>query len=171
MSEQARIDCLAFAQDSGVLESVVAVRDFTRLCESLADSTGEIHYRIEAGLKKSGCAFMRLEASGQLQLQCQRCMQAFGWYVATSSHVFVAHDEAELDAWDRQAEGLEEAVLADSQFDWFAWLEDEILLTLPIAPIHLADACPIPDQPLLPVRRPNPFAALATLKQQHKLKS
>ncbi|BBP04855.1 hypothetical protein TPL01_12660 [Sulfuriferula plumbiphila] len=171
MSEQARIDCLAFAQDSGVLESVVAVRDFTRLCESLADSTGEIRYRIDAGLAKSGRAFMRLEASGQLQLQCQRCMQAFGWHLAARSHVFVAHDAAELDAWDRKAEGLEEAVLADGQFDWFAWLEDEILLTLPVAPIHLADACPIPHRQVLPVRRPNPFATLATLQRHHKLKS
>jgi len=171
MSEQAHIDCLAFAQDSGVLEGVVAVRDFTRLCDSLADSTGEIHYRIEAGLDKSGRAFMRLEANAELQLQCQRCMQAFGRHLVTSSHVFVAHDAAELDAWDHQAEGLEEAVLADNQFDWFAWLEDEILLTLPVAPIHLADACPIPDQQLLATRRPNPFAMLATLKQHHKLKS
>lgn len=171
MSEQARIDCLAFAQDSGVLEGVVAVRDFTRLCESLADSAGEIHYRIEAGLDKSGRAFMRLEAGAELQLQCQRCMQVFGWHLATSSYVFVAHNAAELDAWDRKAEGLEEAVLADSQFDWFAWLEDEILLTLPVAPIHLADACPTADQQLLSVRRPNPFATLATLKQHHKLKS
>jgi len=171
MSEQAHIDCLAFAQDAGVLESVIAVRDFTRLCESLADSIGEIHYRIESGVEKSGRAFMKLEASGQLHLQCQRCMQAFAWHLATISKVFVAQDAAELAAWDRQAEGLEEAVLADSQFDWFAWLEDEILLALPAAPLHLADVCPSVDQQSLPVRRPNPFAALAILKQHHKLKS
>lgn len=170
MSEQTRVDCLAFAQGSGVLEGVVAVRDFTRLCETLADGTGEIRYRIEAGLEKTGRAFMRLEASALLQLQCQRCTRAFGWHLAAESHVFVAHDAAQLAAWDRQAEGLEEALLADSQFDWFAWLEDEILLALPVAPIHLADKCPIPDQQLLPARRPNPFAALATLKQHHKLK-
>lgn len=170
MSEQTHIDCLAFARDSGVMESVVAVRDFTRLCESLADSTGEIRYRIETGLIVSGRAFMKLEASGQLQLQCQRCMQGFGWHLAASSHVYIARNVAELDLWDRQAEGLEEAVLAEGQFDWFAWLEDEILLTLPAVPVHSSEACPT-DQTVQQASKPNPFAMLATLKQHQKLKS
>jgi len=65
------------------MESVVTVRDFTRLRESLADSTGEIHYRIEAGLEKSGCAFMRLEASGQLQLQVPALYAGF-WLASGS---------------------------------------------------------------------------------------
>jgi len=77
---------------------------------------------------------------------------------------------AELDLWDRQAEGLEEAVLADGQFDWFAWLEDEILLTLPAVPVHSAEACPT-DQTVQQASKPNPFAMLATLKQHQKLKS
>lgn len=170
MSEQAHIDCLAFAQDAGMLESAVAVRDFTRLCKSLADSTGEIHYRIAAGLEKSGRAFLRLEASGQLQLQCQRCMQDFGWNLATNSLVYIARDATELDLWDRQADGLEDAVLADNQFDWFAWLEDEVLLSLPAAPFHPAEVCPT-DRETQTSTRPNPFDVLVTLKQHQKLKS
>lgn len=170
MSEQAHIDCLALAQDSGVLEGVVAVRGFTRLCESLADSAGELHYRIEAGLAKSDRAFMRLEAEGQLQLQCQRCMQVFDWRFAAKSRVFIARHSGELKAWDREADGLEETVLADLQFDWLAWLEDEVLLALPVVPVHPADACPQSNQQMLVERRPNPFAALAALKQ-HNLKS
>ncbi|MHB1246735.1 MAG: YceD family protein [Sulfuriferula sp.] len=170
MSEQAHIDCLAFAQDSRKLESVIAVRDFTRLCKSLTDSSGEIHYRIETGLEKSGRAFMRLEASGQLQLQCQRCMQDFGWNLATNSLVYIARNVVQLDLWDRQADGLEDAVLADSEFDWFAWLEDELLLSLPAAPIHRAEVCPT-DRTTQKASRPNPFAVLATLKQHQKLKS
>lgn len=169
MSEQAHIDCLAFAQDSGVLDGVVAVRDFTRLCDSLANDAGEFHYRIEAGLAKPGRAFMRLEAEGQLQLQCQRCMQVFVWNFTINSRVFIARHTGELEVWDREADGLEDAILADHQFDWLAWLEDEVLLALPAAPVHPAQACPQSGPQMLVERRPNPFAALAALKQ-HNLK-
>ncbi len=170
MSEQAHIDCLAFAQDARQMESVVAVRDFTRLCKSLADDAGEIRYRIAGGREESGRAFMRLEASGRLQLQCQRCMQDFDWDLVTNSLVYIARNVVELELWDRQADGLEDAVLADSQFEWFAWLEDELLLSLPAAPIHRAEICPT-DRATQKASRPNPFAVLATLKQHQKLKS
>lgn len=152
------------------MESVIAARNFTRLCKSLANDTGEIHYRIAAGLEESGRAFMRLEANGRLQLQCQRCMQDFGWDLVTNSLVYIARNVVELELWDRQADGLEDAVLADSQFDWFAWLEDELLLSLPAAPIHRVEICPA-DRTTQKASRPNPFAVLATLKQHQKLKS
>lgn len=167
MSEQARIDSLAFAQDSGVLTGAVAAQDLPRLVASVAGKGGEFRYRIEAGLENSGRAYLRLEAAGWLPLHCQRCLQVFEWQFAVNSRVLIARHPSELEVWDRQADGLEDAILADHQFDWLAWLEDEVLLALPMIPVHAQNACPQSDGQILAPCRPNPFAGLAGLKQRN----
>jgi len=179
MSEQAHIDCLAFARDSRKLESVIAVRDFTRLCKSLTDSSGEIRYRIETGLKKSGRAFMRLEASGQLQLQCQRCMQDMTLPIDNQFELMIVESETEA---DQLGEEIDVLLLDEQLISLSDLIEDEILLNLPIIPKHAAgtdcannaskDVGAIAEQAITPAdeaetndkAKENPFAVLAELK-------
>jgi uncharacterized protein len=167
MSEQTVIDCLAFAQDARVLEGAIALHDFTRLRDALTNSAGELRYRITGGVGRMRRRFLKLELQADLNLQCQRCLQGCIWPLVVKAQIWLARHEAELAAWDREADGLEDAMLADEQFDWMEWIEEEALLALPASPTHSGNACPAPIIEAASSKRPNPFAILAALKQKN----
>lgn len=164
MSEQVVIDSLAFAQGNSVLSGSIGVDKLPRLMAALVARAANVSYIIKGGVAVR--PYLRLKLSGDLPLLCHRCAQVFTWHLETECQVWLAHDEAELMAWDREADGLADAMVAEAQFDWQAWLEEEVLLALPVSPVHPDDGCSaIAEQGKS--ERPNPFAVLATLKRQH----
>ena len=58
------------------------------------------------------------------------------------------------------------------EVDLLAMVEDEIILALPVVPVHESEHCEVSDADMvfgkLPpeVDKPNPFAALASLKRK-----
>ena len=85
------------------------------------------------------------------------------WYrfVATEDIAMAEDDESE-----------EDLLVMEPQFDLLALLEDELLMALPLVPMH--DECPEPpvlrvgdaDVPEEAPTKPNPFAMLAQLKKK-----
>jgi uncharacterized protein len=80
---------------------------------------------------------------------------------------FVA-DEATADAEDEESE--EDVLVMEPRFDLHSLIEDELLLALPLIPMH--DVCPEPVRMSageLPepaeTEKPHPFAALAALRK------
>ena len=164
MSEQAVIDSLAFARNKSTMNGVITVGELPRLMDATMSDVGTLSYIVAGGVNVR--PYMMLKVSGDLSLLCQRCAQPFVWHVELACQVWLAQNERELDAWDREADGLADAMLADVQFNWQAWLEEEVLLALPVSPVHPNDGCPeLAGQGKS--ERPNPFAVLAALKRQH----
>jgi uncharacterized protein len=101
-----------------------------------------------------------------LQLQCQRCMKAMDWSASLTNQLELLIDD-EQEASNEQVDTF---VLDEGFLDVPALVEDEILLALPIAPLHDADSdCGRDGLNRQTQRddRENPFAALAALKSQH----
>ena len=81
---------------------------------------------------------------------------------------FVASEDIAM-AEDDDAE--EDLLVMTPQFDLLGLLEDELLMALPLVPMH--DECPVKpvfsagaeDMPADIDNKPNPFAALAKLKK------
>jgi uncharacterized protein len=164
MSEQVVIDSLAFAQGNCVSSGNISVENLPRLRDALMARAANVSYVIEGGVAVR--PYLRLKLSGDLPLLCHRCAQVFNWHLDTECQVWLAQNVDELTAWDREADGLADAMLAEVKFDWQAWLEEEVLLALPVSPVHPDDGCSaIAEQGNN--ERPNPFAALAALKRQH----
>ena len=65
---------------------------------------------------------------------CQRCLGRLDWPVDQATEVLLAGDERELAALDDASEG--EVILADGPLDPAELVEDELVLTLPFAPLH-----------------------------------
>ena len=67
---------------------------------------------------------------------------------------------------------VEDLLVLGPQFDLIEVLEDELLMALPLVPMH--DVCPdlpvfsagVLDMPKNSADKPNPFAALAQLKKK-----
>ncbi len=101
-------------------------------------------------------------------MQCQRCLSPVLTSVrAQQSFRFVA-DEATAAALDDEAE--EDILVISRDFDALALVEDELILSLPLVPLH--DMCPelLPTTAVDPefemaAEKPHPFAVLAGLKK------
>jgi uncharacterized protein len=108
-----------------------------------------------------------LRASVQLPMQCQRCLTPVLETVeAERSFRFVA-DEATAATLDDEAE--EDILVLSRDFDALALVEDELILSLPLVPLH--EMCPqavpmsaVDSEFEEAAERPNPFGVLAGLK-------
>jgi uncharacterized protein len=100
-------------------------------------------------------------------MQCQRCLTPVLETVkADRSFRFVA-DEATAAALDDEVE--EDILVISRDFDALSLIEDELILSLPLVPLH--EVCPeaLPMSAADPefeaaAQRPNPFGVLAGLK-------
>lgn len=168
-----RLDVEAFAVDAATLEGRWPLTDLPRLTASASeDAPADTPVAWRANGRtvpaRVGPAeiWLDLHAHARMPLQCQRCLGSVETEVAVDRSLrFVAGEEqaAVLDA------DSEDDVLAlNRAFDLRELVEDELILALPLVPVH--EVCPQPlrvpgdDLPVEADSRPNPFAVLAALK-------
>ena len=166
----------AFASEGVPLVETTLLQDMARLAQEAQGLQPDSPVRWQAsaemrpGSGAEGDVWLHLQAQTSLPLTCQRCMGTVAvplevdqWYrfVASEEIAMVQDDESE-----------EDLLVMEPQFDLLAVLEDELLMALPLVPMH--DECPT-----APVVRagdgapageaegkPNPFAVLSGLKKK-----
>jgi uncharacterized protein len=125
---------------------------------------------LRAGATGEMDTWLHLQANTSVPLTCQRCMAAVQTPLLVDQwYRFVATEDIAMEQDDASEEDL---LVMAPQFDLLALLEDELLMALPLVPMH--DECPVlpafsagvidthEDAP----DKPNPFAALAQLKKK-----
>lgn len=139
------IDSLDFAQKGQELHGEAPVQELPRLQDVLASLAGNIHYSLRGLTGHQGEPLLELALEGELQLRCQRCMQAMPHAVKTVSRLMPV-PEGELQGLLAAGGELEEdetdRIPANPHLDVWELVEDEILLELPLAPRHAPGACP-----------------------------
>jgi len=154
------IDLRALARDGRRLEGEVPVARLVRLAGSVLDPVGTMSFGFEGGRDDEGRFLVDLWVRGNLVLQCQRCLDALAWPCEVRNRLLLLRpgeappeDELENDAVD--------ALEVEPLTDLLALLEDEVLLALPLVPLH--EACDPPvkvgvDEEI------SPFAVLRQLR-------
>ena len=169
-----RLNIQAFAQEGQPLAEITPLSKLERLTQEIHGLEPDlaINWRAAGELRRTAGAeddvWLRLEAKASLPLTCQRCMGA----VATAVEIdqwyrFVADEDIAM-AEDDQSE--EDLLVMAPQFDLLAVLEDELLMALPLVPMH--ESCPVApvfsageSELTVEDAKPHPFAALAQLKK------
>jgi uncharacterized protein len=172
-----RLEVTAFTKARALREGSLPLSAMERLTASTqapADGqAGEIAWSVQGLWKQpaSGAPEMRLHLSARasVHLTCQRCLQPMAQALEVGRTIRFVPGEDEAARLDEE---LEEDVLALPRLlDLVALIEDEMILALPIVPLH--ESCPQPlafdgeagaDIVADEDGRPNPFAALAALK-------
>lgn len=157
------IDSLDFAANGKQIDAQVPVAELPRLLEVLENPQGIFRYRLQGGLDSQGRPVLDVEISGSCQLRCQRCLKAMDYAVQHESRLLLC-DQASLDDLDDQEEDFD-GILADTNLDVLALLEDEILLGLPISPMHDSGDCRATEGEDKQKGKRNPFAVLENLKR------
>ncbi len=162
------IDSLDFAGNGRQISGEVPVAELPRLLDVLENSQGALSYTVRGGLDKLGNHLLDVSITGNCRLRCQRCLGAMEHAVRIDTRLLL-RDQASLDALDGDVAGGEEeefdSILADAHLDLLDLLEEEILLSLPIAPKHDSGACQAAGSVDEHQEEENPFAVLAKLKR------
>lgn len=173
-----RLNIAAFAAEGEPLAGLTPLQNMERLAKEASglqpDLTIKWQARAELRPKAGadGDIWLHLTASTSIPLTCQRCMTPVDSLIEVNQwYRFVATEEIAM-AEDDEAE--EDLLVMEPQFDLLAVLEDELIMALPVVPMH--EACPVASQmhsgDLEAAKsgdKPNPFALLAQLKKPPEL--
>lgn len=166
----------AFAAEGMPLVEATLLQNMERLAQETQALQPDLvvnwqaNAELRAGSGAEADIWLHLQATATLPLTCQRCMGTVDTSIALDQwYRFVATEEIAM-AEDDQSE--EDLLVMVPQFDLLAVLEDELLMALPLVPMH--DHCPV--APVFGVGdielgnaatdKPNPFAVLAQLKNK-----
>ena len=165
MSAVAVIDSLEFARAGQVLRGSLPVAGLKRLEDGLFDSQGTLGYKLSGGLDELSRPRLELKIEGPLHLQCQRCLDRLDYAVDVSTSLLVL-PEGRLPPEDIDDPESPDTIDASAELDVAALIEDEVVLSLPLAPRHPEGMCAgRPKQHDEGAERASAFAQLAALKQ------
>ncbi|HUW49826.1 MAG TPA: YceD family protein [Sulfuricella sp.] len=167
MPEQVIINSIEFARNSESLHGKVQVESLDRLRDLLFSNSGALEYTLTGKRDGDGKFFLTCIIKGVLQLRCQRCLGAFSYPVSLDSELELVEHDPDLAA----EHGLTDAIKADPNMDVLALVEDEVLLDLPMAPMHSPEDCQAGGNfGQTKTVKQNAFSALAALKTQDSRK-
>ena len=173
-----RLDVAAFACEGASLAGSERLARFPRLASEASEPVPErpVHWSAEGELRASGGRaddpWLHLSANATLPQACQRCLEPVEIRLEVDRWFRFAADEETAASQDEDAE--EDVLALEAGFDLCRLVEDELLMALPVVPLH--DACPVPvgaaladpDFQSASEDRKNPFAALAQLRPRTK---
>jgi DUF177 domain-containing protein len=129
------LEVLRLARQGAQLDGELAWDALPRLVAAVStpDGTG-VHYSVEFAVDADGGLRIEGECSAQVVLRCQRCMGDVTVKVVAPVQVAVTQGAEE---WRRLDPGVDPVELdEDGRIDLESLLEDELLLALPLVPMH-----------------------------------
>jgi len=169
-----RLDVAAFARAGARLASHDPLANHVRLMAEAAGPLPEavVHWEAAGEQRQDGAGqpepWLHLFAQTQIPLVCQRCLGPVQVPLEVDRWFRFAPDEATAAALDEDSE--DDVLAVSREFDLAGLVEDELLMALPVTPLHatcpqsLPQSAADPDFDEAQGQKPNPFAALSKLK-------
>lgn len=151
------------AKHGETLSGQYALHEMHRLGELLHDKSGKISFRLQFSHDDdSRISFIMGEIQANIHIVCQRCLGCMDLKIERTVYLGIPDGQDETLKLPEDCEPLildEQSVLLDSL------IEDEVLLAIPIAPMHEAEKCSATEilERINDKNSNNPFTALKTL--------
>ena len=146
MSNRPIIDTLGFAQKTQSQDLQLKLADLPRLTDVSAIVNGVVQANVTGGIQHDGKAFIELKILGAFTLTCQRCIDLFDFQINSRSRFIIITKEHELVEISRGEQDIN-TILAKKELNLIEFVEDELLLTLPMVPLHEEGDCERPQLP------------------------
>ncbi len=162
-----QISPLQFARSGRSLEQQLPIDRFERAESILANREGKVQVSLNFGLDQSDTPTLQGTLSATLQLPCQRCMEPMEVTIESPINMALIESEEEEATLPEQYEPL---LVDDKHFSLFEFIEDELILAIPVVCSHEEADCSaaryLQDEVELPVvEKENPFQVLEQLKK------
>jgi len=160
------IEPLRLAESGRSLSGCLPVRRLRRLAESLSGTDGEVEVSMDFSLDGQGRPHVVGSLSVEVEVLCQRCLEAMRLPLRLDLHLgLVSSDTEGADL----PEDMDALIVSGTPTSLADIVEDELILALPLVPVHPLEACSARTEYATPAegeeQRPEgPFAALAALK-------
>ena len=140
LARAGRFDAFKLAAEGDSLAGEFDASTLARVVDRLAPnaSAAPIAWRIGGDHDAFQRPMLSVTIEGSLLLECQRCLQPFAAPIEQHTQLLLARNETELALLDAEES---EVVLAATTLDARTLVEDEILLSLPLAPRHAEGQC------------------------------
>ena len=168
-----QVDPIRFAENAADLHGKLLVKNMPRLVDSLRAPLGDVAVDIQFGVDRQGIRHIKGQVQTTLTLECQRCLQAFPYEIASdfSYGLVSSEDEAKL-----LPSSYEPVLVQDGILNIQDMIEEELIVNLPIVSMHDPDDCPVKlplqvasDEVAAPkVAKESPFKVIESLKVKPK---
>lgn len=166
-----KVDPFRFAENEVRLEGIIPLKDMERLHPSLQNDEGQVVVNMTFGVDEQGIRIVRGHYDTHLMLQCQRCMEALKYAVSGDLLLGIV---AEKDI-DTLPKGYDAAIVKDGSLILKDVIEDELILSLPIVPMHETIDCKgimplkIGSDQQAEIEKENPFKVIELLRDKRNL--
>lgn len=162
-----KIDPFRFAENGLSLSGFLSIKDLPRLSSSLYSEEGEIQAEMVFGIDEEGLRYVKGHLTAVLTLQCQRCLEPFKYEIIGDFLSGIVHTEKEALQLPERYDPL---VVADGSLILSDMIEEELIVSLPIVPMHDAKQCKtkLPfgynSEAEAVAEKENPFKVIETLR-------
>ena len=137
MLQAVEVDPWRFCRDAQSWEVQSEVAAFPRLAHEFTQGT--LFCRVVGRVDPRGALSLHVSISGEVGLTCQRCLGSMPYTVEVERTLYLARNEAELERLDALPDS--DAIQAGERLSLVEVVEDEVLLSLPLAPMHAEGEC------------------------------
>lgn len=142
MFDPNEIDPLRFCKLAQTWEVNSNLSEFPRLVPEFIQ--GQLFCRVAGSTDSHRGCVLRVKVSGEVELTCQRCLGPLTHKLIIACDIYLARNEAELERRNADSESGVDAILIGAKLSLIELIEDEVLLGLPLAPMHAPEVCVIP---------------------------
>lgn len=163
------IDALRAAQKRLDYQGSYSAGQVSRIAESVVSVDSDVDNSLSFEIDNQRLAVVKGHSDVDVTLRCQRCGSNFSHHVHTTYCFSPVVSDERAEALPEEYEPID--VNEFGEIDLLAMIEDEIILSLPVVPVHDSEHCEVSDADMvfgvlpLEAEKPNPFAVLASLKK------
>ncbi len=148
----------AKSQDLNI-NGLLPIKALPRLLDALPHGGSDVHVEIHSDIDVNKRLVLNTQFKVSAGLDCQRCMDAYQHPIVSQLQFLPIFNEEQMELLAPEQEPL---LLEDGKINLFKMIEDELLLSLPIIPLHPSADCSVKLETISP--KASQFDILATLK-------
>ena len=156
------IDRAKLVDEKIALQGAQSVGTLQRLADLIVSKQSEIRYQLYSDVDRLSRPTIQLILEGTLEILCQRCMMPMPFKVSIDTTLTIFTSDAAIDVAEKDSPNIEGLVVTNT-LDVAALIEDELILTLPYAPMH--EQCDV-EINVVDANKVNPWSKLAALKNK-----
>lgn len=160
-----QVNIIRFAENATRLHGCLSIENMTRLLPSLAKQDGTVDVKLDFGIDGQGVRFIKGQIEADLTLMCQRCMEPFVYAIIDGFTMGMVSSDTEA---LKLPERYDPLVVTDNMLTIPDMVEEELIIRLPLVPMHDLKECKVKLPSFVAAEKENPFKVIEILKGKTK---
>ncbi len=161
-----RIKLFKFASKALIFSQTYQVKDFPRISALVSNQDTPVDVELNFSIENNRIPCITGKVELDVALTCQRCLEEVKIHLQPKFQLAFVQNEQQSEELDPNFETIENA---DEEFSSIEFITDEVLITIPMSPMHEHECASYKDTtPIKEQKRENPFAILKQLKNSTK---